>query len=360
MKVLSSHPVKVHANLLQNLQRVYIAKNKIVNNAQNKSEQDLLPIFSQTNFFENGQGEKVLNQLNEIFGLSKYHIFKEKSKLNQIVNTSLHDATYLTCIIELKTLKKELNDIISCLNNKKNSFKSDEKRITRGMKIDQSLHSFFDNYINSLSAFNGKIDSTINSLESNLPISSSIVSSNEELNNFLKNNNVSENDKKVFNELKGIFSLTSNFNSNVNRLEKIGDTLPAKEAASISSELASVLMKFANDIRFLSSGPRSGFGEMTIPENEPGSSIMPGKVNPTQCESMTMLCSQVLGNTNAVLIATSSSMFEGNNFLPLIANNTVRSIVLLADGIRSFRKNCLEGADFIKHQLNEELKNFKI
>lgn len=160
--------------------------------------------------------------------------------------------------------------------------------------------------------------------------------------------------------MKSIYSLSSSFNAKNNRVDKVTDTMPVRETASLTNELATVLFKFANDIRFLSSGPRSGFGEMTIPENEPGSSIMPGKVNPTQCESLTMICSQVLGNSNAIMISSSVSTFEGNAFLPLVSNNIVRSLVLLTDGIRSFRTKCMEGADFIKEKLLEELKEFRI
>lgn len=356
---LSSHAIKIHPSLLRSLQRIYLAKNKVVNNIS-KQEQEIFPVFNEVNFYGNGQGNTVLNKLNELFGLEKQNILKKNSNLNQLVNTSLHDATYLTCIVELKALKKEIDDFVVCLKNKRDTFGKDEVRITRGLKIDQTVHSFFNNYINALEDFDHKIEYNIKVLENNLPLSSTIQSTTPEVVDFINKNKTAENDEKLFSELKNSFSLSSNFDKSCNRLEKIGDTMPVKNTASLTSELASVLMKFANDIRFVSSGPRSGFGEMTIPENEPGSSIMPGKVNPTQCESMTMLCSQVLGNTNAVLIASSSSMFEGNCFLPLIANNTVRSLVLLSDGIRSFRTKCMEGAEFIKHQLDLEVKNFRI
>jgi fumarate hydratase class II len=228
------------------------------------------------------------------------------------------------------------------------------------MKIDVSIHSFFNTYIEALNGFESKILKNISSLESNLPLSSSVSSTNSELEKFMSNNNVKRIDEQLFNELKSLYSLNSNFNANNNRVDKVTDTMPVREAASLTNELSTVLFKFANDIRFLSSGPRSGFGEMTIPENEPGSSIMPGKVNPTQCESLTMICSQVLGNANAIMIASSVSTFEGNSFLPLVSNNIVRSLVLLTDGIRSFRTKCMEGADFIKEKLNEEIKGFRI
>ena len=107
--------------------------------------------------------------------------------------------------------------------------------------------------------------------------------------------------------------------------------------------LAADLMKIANDVRWLASGPRCGLGEITIPENEPGSSIMPGKVNPTQCEAVTMIAVQVMGNDAAVGVAASQGNFELNVFMPVIAYNFLQSVRLLADGMNSFRKNCLEG-----------------
>jgi fumarate hydratase, class II len=109
--------------------------------------------------------------------------------------------------------------------------------------------------------------------------------------------------------------------------------------------LAAALMKIANDIRWLASGPRSGLGEITIPENEPGSSIMPGKVNPTQCEAMTMLCCQVFGNDVAINIGGASGNFELNVFKPLIIHNFLQSVRLLADGMRSFDAHCARGIE---------------
>src|SRR6266571_5451907 len=105
--------------------------------------------------------------------------------------------------------------------------------------------------------------------------------------------------------------------------------------------LATALMKIANDVRWMASGPRSGLGEITIPENEPGSSIMPGKVNPTQCEALTMLCCQVFGNDVAINIGGASGNFELNVFKPLIAHNFLQSVRLLADGMLSFRAHCV-------------------
>ena len=123
--------------------------------------------------------------------------------------------------------------------------------------------------------------------------------------------------------------------------------------------LAANLMKIANDVRWLASGPRCGLGEIHIPENEPGSSIMPGKVNPTQCESMTMVAVQVIANDVAVGMAASQGNFELNVFMPVCIYNFLQSVRLLADGIRSFHDNCVVGItanrDKMRHNLHNSL-----
>nr|SPS05853.1 fumarate hydratase (fumarase C),aerobic Class II [Candidatus Nitrotoga fabula] len=107
--------------------------------------------------------------------------------------------------------------------------------------------------------------------------------------------------------------------------------------------LAAALMKIANDIRWMASGPRSGLGEISIPENEPGSSIMPGKVNPTQCEALTMLCCQVFGNDVAINMGGAAGNFELNVYKPLIAHNFLQSVRMLADGMTSIEEHCIRG-----------------
>merc|ERR1712160_143688 len=123
--------------------------------------------------------------------------------------------------------------------------------------------------------------------------------------------------------------------------------------------LAVTLMKVGNDVRMLGSGPRCGLGELSLPENEPGSSIMPGKVNPTQCEAITMVCAQVMGNHVAVTIGGSNGHFELNVFKPLIIKNVLHSVALLGDSCESFNVNCVENMtanrDKIKQILNESL-----
>ncbi len=121
--------------------------------------------------------------------------------------------------------------------------------------------------------------------------------------------------------------------------------------------LAANLMKIANDVRWLASGPRCGLGEITIPENEPGSSIMPGKVNPTQCEALTMVAVQVMANDAAVSMAASQGNFELNVFMPVIIYNFLQSAKLLAEGIVSFNKNCASGIKANKEKMRANLFN---
>ena len=121
--------------------------------------------------------------------------------------------------------------------------------------------------------------------------------------------------------------------------------------------LASSLFKIASDIRLLGSGPRSGIGEIRLPENEPGSSIMPGKVNPTQCEAMTMICLQVMGNHTSISMAGSQGHLELNAFKPLIAYNVLQSITILSDGIKSFEKNCVKGIQSDEKRIKEHIDN---
>jgi fumarate hydratase, class II len=120
--------------------------------------------------------------------------------------------------------------------------------------------------------------------------------------------------------------------------------------------LACALMKIANDVRWLASGPRCGIGEITIPENEPGSSIMPGKVNPTQSEALTMVCAEVMGNDVAVSIGGASGNFELNVFKPLIIHNVLRSLRLLTDAMANFDRFCAVGIEPAHERIRENLE----
>jgi len=156
---------------------------------------------------------------------------------------------------------------------------------------------------------------------------------------------------------KEIASLTGfPFVTAPNKFEALAANDALVHAHGALKGLAAALFKIANDIRWLASGPRSGLGEITIPENEPGSSIMPGKVNPTQSEAMTMLCCQVFGNDAAITFGGASGNFELNVFKPLMIHNFLQSSRLLADGMRSFRLNCAVGIEANHERIQENLR----
>ncbi|KAF9056279.1 L-Aspartase-like protein [Panaeolus papilionaceus] len=160
-------------------------------------------------------------------------------------------------------------------------------------------------------------------------------------------------DVKIAEEISKLTGLS--FVTAPNKFEALASHDALVEAHGALNVLACSLMKIANDIRYLASGPRCGLGELSLPENEPGSSIMPGKVNPTQCEAMTMIAAQVMGNQTTVSVAGASGQFELNVFKPVIAKNVLQSIRLLSDGSRSFTKNCVVGIQANERQINKLL-----
>jgi fumarate hydratase class II len=147
------------------------------------------------------------------------------------------------------------------------------------------------------------------------------------------------------------------FTTAINKFEALASSDNIVQSHGAIKGLAASLMKIANDIRWLSSGPRSGIGEITIPENEPGSSIMPGKVNPTQCEAMTMVCAQVMGNDVAINIGGASGNFELNVFRPMMIHNFLMSVRILADSCKSFDEFCAQGIRPNHKRISEHLEN---
>ncbi|PKL82526.1 MAG: class II fumarate hydratase [Ignavibacteriae bacterium HGW-Ignavibacteriae-3] len=147
------------------------------------------------------------------------------------------------------------------------------------------------------------------------------------------------------------------FRTAPNKYEAMAAKDALVEMSGVLKTLAASLLKISNDVRWLGSGPRCGIGEISLPENEPGSSIMPGKVNPTQSEAMTMVCSQVFGNDVTINIAGSSGNFELNVFMPVIAFNILQSIKLLADSCESFSEHCVEGITANENNIKKHLEN---
>ena len=162
-------------------------------------------------------------------------------------------------------------------------------------------------------------------------------------------------DNDIAEEIKNITGL--NFRTAENKFEAMGGQDSIIELSGALKVIASSLFKIANDIRWLASGPRSGIGELILPANEPGSSIKPGKINPTQCEAMTMVCTQVIGNEVTITIAGASGNFELNVYRPVIAYNILESIKLLSEASKSFTTNAVNGIEPNVERINDNLYN---
>ncbi|MDC3000882.1 class II fumarate hydratase [Candidatus Pelagibacter sp.] len=162
-------------------------------------------------------------------------------------------------------------------------------------------------------------------------------------------------DKKIIKEIKKFCKI--NFKPAPNKFSELAAHDAIVNFSGSLNSCAVALMKISNDIRFLGSGPRAGYGELILPENEPGSSIMPGKVNPTQCEAVTMVCAKVIGNHTGITVAGSHGHFELNVFKPLIAYNILQSIDILGDSIKNFSIYCVKGIKANKKIIKEHLDN---
>jgi fumarate hydratase, class II len=162
-------------------------------------------------------------------------------------------------------------------------------------------------------------------------------------------------DKKIVKEIAKFTKLP--FKPAQNKFAELAAHDTIVNFSGILNTCAVSLMKISNDIRFLGSGPRAGYGELILPENEPGSSIMPGKVNPTQCEAVTMVCAQVIGNHTGITVAGSHGHFELNVFKPMIAHNILQSIDLIADSTKNFSEFCVKGIKANKRKIKEHLDN---
>jgi len=168
-------------------------------------------------------------------------------------------------------------------------------------------------------------------------------------------NTIEGYDIEMAEEIKKITGL--NFKTAVNKFEALGGQDCIVELSGALKVVATSLFKIANDIRWLGCGPRSGIGEIILPANEPGSSIMPGKINPTQCEALTMVCTQVFGNDVTITMAGASGNFELNVFRPVIAHNILESIKLLADSSKSFAEKAVDGIEPNIEKINQNLYN---
>ena len=162
-------------------------------------------------------------------------------------------------------------------------------------------------------------------------------------------------DKKIIKEIAKFTKMP--FKTSKNKFAELAAHDSIINFSGALNTCAVALMKISNDIRFLASGPRAGYSELILPENEPGSSIMPGKVNPTQCEAVTMVCAQVIGNHSGISVAGSHGHFQLNVFKPMIAHNILQSIDLISDSVKNFSLFCVKGIQANKKKIKENLNN---
>jgi len=305
---------------------------------------------TQTNMNVN---EVIANRAIEILGGKKGtkkpvhpndHVNKSQST-NDVFPTAMHIA------IALQTR----NLLIPSLNQLNNELKKKIKQFSKIVKIGRthlqdatplSLGQEFSGYQSQLEKSIERIKNALNEIYYLAQGGTAVGTGINTKKNF---------DKKIVNEIKKITRLP--FKPAKNKFAALAAHDSIVNFSGTLNTTAVCLMKIANDIRFLGSGPRAGYGELILPENEPGSSIMPGKVNPTQCEAVTMVCVKVIGNHNGITMAGSHGHFELNVFKPLIIHNILQSIKILSDSTKSFSKYCISGLKADKNRIKELLDN---
>ena len=297
--------------------------------------------------------EVISNRANLISGktLTDEKILKANDHVNmsQSSNDSFPTAINIavTKILIEKTIPS-LENLLKALNKKIEEFKNDVK-IGRTHLMDATPLTLSQEF----SGYESQIKHGLKALENTLDHIKELAIGGTAVGTGL--NTPRGFDKET---VKNIQSITDiNFKVAENKFESIASNDSLVETHGALKQIAVSLFKIANDIRLLGSGPRSGFCELILPANEPGSSIMPGKVNPTQCEAMTMVCAEVIGNDTTVTFAGSQGHLELNVFKPVLAFKLIESSNLLADACESFNKNCVAGLKANKKRINEHLKN---
>ena len=309
--------------------------------------------------WQTGSGTQTNMNANEV--ISNYIIKKLKGKIgskkpihpNDHVNLSQSsNDTFPTimhvAINELSTKKliPNLKDLVKEFKIKKNLFKNIIK-IGRTHTQDATPITLGDEF----SAFCFQLQNCLKRIETSKKELNYVAQGGTAVGSGI---NAPKNFDKVFCKYLNKQTI-NNYLPSLNKFESLSSHDPLVNFSNSLKTLSISLLKILNDIRFLASGPRSGLGELKLPANEPGSSIMPGKVNPTQIEALSMVCVQVIGNSTTIDIAGSNGHFQLNTYKPVIAYNILQSVNLISDGIKSFNKNCLKGLSANKEIINNHL-----
>ncbi len=283
-----------------------------------------------------GKGEKLVSPNDDV---------NKSQSSNDTFPTAMHIAAYKLIV---ENTIPALEDLRSSINSKVKEFASIVK-IGRTHLMDATPITLGQEF----SAYESQLDHGIINLRNSLGHLSEIALGGTAVGTGI--NTPEGYAKRVAEVIKDLTKLP--FKSADNKFEALSTHDAIVETHSALKGLAVSLNKIANDIRMLASGPRSGIGEISLPVNEPGSSIMPGKVNPTQCEAMTMVCAQIIGNDTAITFGGTQGHYQLNVFKPMIAANILESARLLADSCNSFNTNCVSGITANKNVIKAKLDN---
>tara|TARA_B100000674_G_scaffold206465_1_gene168717 strand:- start:174 stop:1568 length:1395 start_codon:yes stop_codon:yes gene_type:complete len=311
--------------------------------------------------WQTGSGTQTNMNVNEVISNRAIEILKGKKGTkkpvhpNDHVNKSQSTNDVFPTAIHISVACKTVSDLLPSLELLNKKLKKKTKEFNKIIKIGRthlqdatpiSLGQEFSGYHSQLEDSIKRIKISLNEIYFLAQGGTAVGTGINTAKNF---------DKKIIKEISRITKLP--FKCAKNKFAALASHDPIVNFSGTLNTTAVCLMKIANDIRFLGSGPRAGYAELKLPENEAGSSIMPGKVNPTQCEAITMVCTKVIGNHNGITIAGSHGHFELNVFKPLIAHNILQSITLLSDSSKNFANFCVDGIKANKKRISELLDN---
>ena len=332
--------------------------NKVCNEILSGEHDDQFPLV----IWQTGSGTQTNMNVNEVI-TNRAHVIEKKSLVkdkrtlspNDDVNKSQSSNDTFPTAINIAALNIIKNNTVPNLKKLRNSLEKKSKQFKNIVKIGRT-HMMDATPITLGQEFSGyvsQIDHGIETINNSLKHLSELAIGGTAVGTGL--NSPKGYSKKVVNYISKFSGIK--FNEAKNKFEAIASHDSIVESHGALKTVASSIFKISNDLRLLGSGPRSGIGELILPANEPGSSIMPGKVNPTQCEAIAMVCVQVMGNDFSTTIAGASGHLELNVFKPLIANNIIESSRILGDACLSFSEKCIDGIKPNKKQIKKFVGN---
>ncbi len=336
-----------------------------ISNAIVKASNEIIAGKLKNNFplkvWQTGSGTQTNMNVNEVIANRAIEILKGKKGSKKPVHPNDHvnksqstndvfpTAMHISVAIEtLNKLLPNLKLLESSLKKKSNEFKKIVKigrthlQDATPLTLGQEFSGYYEQLKKSIERINFSLKDILFLAQGGTAVGTGLNSNK----NF---------DKKITREISKYCKI--HFKPAPNKFSELAAHDAIVSFSGSLNACAVALMKISNDIRFLGSGPRAGYGELVLPENEPGSSIMPGKVNPTQCEAVTMVCVKVIGNHTGISIAGTHGHFELNVFKPLIAHNILQSIDILADSVKNFSLYCVKGIKANKLKIKEHLDN---